>query len=335
MEVEMKKFMLAVLFIVILILFIGSAAAKEINKHFHQTFDVKQGGVLHLSHGDGDVTIIPWNEDKIDVEVNYRADIDKVGIGREHNFDVEFSQRGSSVYVTEKERYAFTIGYIDVKRYEYIYEIKAPNYIRLDLKGDDGDVNIEGWREEIECRLDDGDLVLKDIDASRTRIWGEDGTTEIEKFKGELSISVDDGDICLSRCVMPECKLDMEDGNIQVQNSSGSFDITSDDGDVIIDQTRAEKLYIRANCADIDLNLLVSDTLNADIKTDDGPVRVNLERGFSTSFYTYSYNGRIRIELENIENFEDELHSKSGEINGGKGRIRIRTSDGNITIGEK
>jgi len=331
----MKKFMLIILFLVVLTLFIGSAPAKEINKHFHQTFDVKQGDVLHLSHGDGDVTIIPWNEDKIDVEVNYRADIDRVGIGQEHEFDVEFSQRGSSVYVTEKERYGFTIGYINMKRYEYIYEIKAPNYIRLDLKGDDGDVIIEGWREEIECRLDDGDLVLRDIDAGRTRIWGEDGTTEIENFKGELSIAVDDGDIRLSGCEMSECRLEMEDGDAQVQNSSGSFDITSDDGDVIIDQTRAEKLYIRANDGDIDLNFLVSDTLNADIKTDDGPVRINLERGFSTSFYTYSDDGRIRIELENIENFEDERHSKSGEINGGKGRIRIRTSDGNITIGEK
>jgi hypothetical protein len=277
----MKKLVIFILFIVILMLFIGSAAAKEINKDFHETFHVKKGDVLYLTHGDGDVNLIPWDKDLIDVEVHFRADVQRVGIGHEYHFDVEFNQRGNSIYVTEKESLGFTIGFSSFKTYEYIYEIKAPNYIRLDFNGDDGDVNIEGWRNEIECRLD------------------------------------------------------MEDGDARVQNSVGSFDVTSDDGDVVFDQTQAEKLYVRVNDGNLDLDLLSSENIDADIKTDDGPVRLNLEKGFSTSFYTYSEDGRIRVELENIENFEDERHSKSGAINGGRGRIRIRTSDGNITLGEK
>ncbi|MBD3413492.1 MAG: DUF4097 family beta strand repeat protein [Candidatus Aminicenantes bacterium] len=332
----MKKLILVVLFLVILTLFIGSApAAKEMNKHFHETFEVQKGDVLHLTHGDGDVMVVPWNKDMIDVEVHFRADVERVGIGQEYHFDVDFSQRGNSVYVTEKERSGFTIGFSSFKTYEYIYEIKAPEYIRLDLIGDDGDVDVQGWKQEIECRIDDGDVFLKNIQANRIRIWGEDGTVEIEDLKADLSISIDDGDIYLLRCDMPECRVEMEDGDTRIQKSSGSFDITSDDGDVIFYQTRADKLYIRANDGDIDLDLLKSDTLDADIKTDDGPVKMNLERGFSTSFYAYSDDGRIRIELENIDRFEDERHAKSGEINGGRGRIRIRTSDGNITMGEK
>jgi DUF4097 and DUF4098 domain-containing protein YvlB len=331
----MKKLILIVLFLVILTLFIGSAPAKEINKDFHESFDVKTGDVLHLTHGDGDVTILSWDKDIIDVKVHFRANVERVGIGQEYHFDVEFSQRGNSVYVTEKESSGFTIGFSSFKTYEYTYEIKAPNYIRLDLNGDDGDVNIQGWREEIECRIDDGDLFLRDIESGRVRLWGEDGTIEIEKIKAELSISMDDGDIYLAGCEMPECRLDMEDGDAHIQDSSGSFDISSDDGDVIFDHTRAEKLYIRANDGDIDLDLLKSGKIDVDIKTDDGPVRVNLEKGFSIHFYAYSDDGRINIELENIEKFEDERHAKSGEINGGRGRIRIRTSDGNITIGEK
>ncbi|MFO7979954.1 MAG: DUF4097 family beta strand repeat-containing protein [Candidatus Aminicenantes bacterium] len=331
----MKKLMLIILFLVILTLFIGSAPAKEINKDFHESFDVKTGDVLHLTHGDGDVTIVPWNKDIIDVEVHFRANVERIGIGQEYHFDVEFNQRGNSVYVTEKESSGFTIGFSSFKTYEYIYEIKAPNYIRLDLKGDDGDVNVEGWREDIECRIDDGDLILRDIESERVRLWGEDGIIEIERLKAELSVSIDDGDVFLTGCDVPECRVDMEDGDIQIRDSLGSFDISSDDGDVIFDHTTAEKLYISSDDGNIDLDLLKSGKIDADIKTDDGAVRMNLEKGFSTSFYAYSDDGRIRIELENIEKFEDEHHAKSGEINGGKGRIRIRTSDGNITIGEK
>jgi len=331
----MKKLMMIVLCLVVLTLFIGSAPAKEINKHFHESFNVRTGDVLRLTHGDGDVNLTPWSKDIIDVEVHFRANVERVGIGQKYYFDVEFAQRGNSVYVTEKESSGFTIGFSSFKTYEYIYEIKAPRYIRLDFKGDDGDVNIEGWREDIECRIDDGDVVMRDIETNRVRIWGEDGILEIEKLKAELTVSIDDGDIYISGCEMPECRLDMEDGDTQIQASKGSFDISSDDGDVILDNTLAQKLFIRANDGNIDLDLLKSDRIDADIKTDDGAVRMNLEKGFSTSFYAYSDDGRIRIELEGIEKFEDEQHAKSGEINGGKGRIRIRTSDGNITIGEK
>ncbi len=314
---------------------IGTASAKDINKDFHQSFDVKLGDTLRLKHGDGNVHLITWEKNIIDVKVRYRADIDAVGIrlGKKDDFIVEFRQTGNTVYVTGRETSRGTIGFYNKKRYEYVYEIHSPDYIKLDLYGDDGDVDISGWAAEIDCRIDDGDIHLKEITGNRTTILGEDGDIEIDTLTGDLTIELDDGDVFLFECEMPRCRLEANDGDIEISQSKGSFDITVDDGNVIMKDIAATGLIMQAEDGDIDLKLLAGEKLDADILTDDGDVSVDLEKGFSLSFFASADDADyIRVYLDVIDNYKEDDHSKSGSIGGGDGRLKIRTADGDITI---
>lgn len=314
---------------------VGTALAKEINKNFHQSFDVKEGDTLRLKHGDGNVQLTPWDKDIIDVKVCYRADIDAVGIrlGSKDDFNVEFRQTGNTVYVTGKETSRGTIGFYNKKQYEYIYEIHSPDYIKLDLDGDDGNVDISGWTAEIDCRIDDGNITLRNISGEKTTIRGEDGDIEIDNFTGDLTIELDDGDVFLTACDMPRCRLRTEDGDIEISESKGSFDITVDDGNVTMRQITSRGLIMRSEDGDIDLDLLADETLDADIRTDDGNVTVSLEKGFSLSFHVSADDvDYIRIDLDDIENYKEDDHSKSGRISGGNGRLKIRAADGDVTI---
>jgi DUF4097 and DUF4098 domain-containing protein YvlB len=314
---------------------IGTALAKEINKDFHQSFDVKEGDTLRLKHGDGDVRLTPWDKDIIDVKVRYRADIDAVGIrlGSKDDFHVEFRQTGNTVYVTGKETSRGTIGFYNKKQYEYIYEIHSPDYIKLDLNGDDGNVDIQKWAGEIDCRIDDGNITLQNISGEKTTIRGEDGDIEIDNLTGDLTIELDDGDVFLTACSMPHCRLRAEAGDIEISESKGSFDITVDDGNIDMKQIAAAGLIMRAEDGDIGLDLLATGTLDADIRTDDGDVTIGLEKGFSLSFHVSADDvDYIRIDLDDIENYKEDDHSKSGRISGGNGRLKIRTADGDVTI---
>ncbi len=313
----------------------GTALAKDINKDFHQTFDVKQGDTLRLRHGDGNVRLTPWDKDIIDVKVRYRADIDAIGIrlGPKDDFNVEFRQSGSTVYVTGRETSRGTIGFYNKKQYEYFYDIHSPDYIRLDLVGDDGNVDISDWAAEIDCRIDDGDITMKNINGDRTIIRGEDGEIEIDVLTGNLTIEVDDGDVYLKACDVTSCRLEGNDGDIEIIESKGSFDITVDDGNVTMRRISASVLIMRAEDGDIDLDLLSGETLDADIRTDDGDVTIDLERGFSLSFHVSADDAEyIRLELDDIENYREDRTSKSGRLGAGDGRMKIQTADGDITI---
>ena len=314
---------------------VGMVSAKEINKNFHQSFDVKQGDTLRLRHGDGNVRLTPWDKDIIDVKVRYRADIDAVGIrlGSKNDLNVEFRQSGKTVYVTGRETSSGTIGFYNKKQYEYVYEIQSPDYIRLDLDGDDGNVDIENWAGEIDCLIDDGDITLQNIRGDKTTIRGEDGDIEIDGLSGALSIEVDDGDVYLTSCEMTRCRLEAEDGDITISEAEGTFDITVDDGNITMRQIAATGLIIRVEDGDIDLDLSATGTLDADIRTDDGDVTIDLEKGFSLSFHASADDvDYIRIDLDDIEDYRKDNHSKSGRIGGGEGRLKIRTADGDITI---
>jgi len=257
------------------------------------------------------------------------------GIGRKHTFDVEFRQSGNTVFVLEKKRTGIIVGFHNRKTFEYIYEIKAPGYLLLDLDGDDGDLDIEQWRGKIECRLDDGDIFMRDIVTERTSIRAQDGDIRIADLQGNLSIKCDDGDIELDGCRSETIRLEAEDGDLNINDCSGVFIVRVDDADVEFQRTLAQKLELTGNDGSIDLDLLLTEALDADIRMDDGDVYIQLEMGFPLSFATRTDDGHVRINLENITNFEDERHIKSGDINGGKGRLRVQTNDGDITISER
>jgi hypothetical protein len=336
-ENTMIKKLSSLLILSLFIFFVqaGPAAAEEINKDFHQSFDVKMGDTLRLKHGDGNVKLIPWEDNVIDVKVRYRADIDAVGIrlGSRDDFVVEFRQTGSTVYVEGRETSRGTIGFYNKKRYEYVYEIHSPDYIKLDLSGDDGDVEISGWAAEIDCRIDDGDITMQNIEGDQTSIWGEDGDITIDDLTGELTIELDDGDVYLRGLDTPRCRLEGEDGDIEISVAEGSFDISVDDGNVTMRQISATGLLIRSNDGDIGVDLLAGQKLDADIRTDDGDVTIDLEKGFSLSFHaTADDTDYIRINLDDIENYREDRVSKSGSIGGGNGRLKIETADGDITI---
>jgi DUF4097 and DUF4098 domain-containing protein YvlB len=317
---------------------LGTISAEEITKDFHQSFDVKAGDSLCLRFGDGDVRLIPWEKNIIDVNVRYRADIDLVGIrlNKKQDFDVEFRQTANTVYVTGKEPGTASIGFFNKRVYEYVYEIRSPDYIALDLEGDDGDVEIGNWAARIDCRIEDGDIHLSNIRGAQTAIRGEDGEIEIDNLSGDLAIDVEDGDVNLTACEMPSCRVESEDGGITISQSKGSYDLIVDDGDVVMKKIEAKGLNISSEDGDIEVELLAGEPLNADIKTDDGDINIDLEKQFSVTFFVSANDSdSIRIGFDNIEGYKKDKQTKSGSLNGGTGRLRIQTADGDVKIKER
>ncbi|NIN01529.1 MAG: DUF4097 family beta strand repeat protein [candidate division Zixibacteria bacterium] len=310
------------------------AGAEKISKDFHKSFDVKEGVTLHVKHGDGDVTITPWDKDVVDVEVRYRAEVKSVGIGGKLYFDVEFRQTKDAIYVTGKERSSGSIGFRSVKKYEHIYSIRAPMYVELDLEGEDGDVTIERWQGKIYCDLEDGDVELESISSPSTQIRLEDGDVRIDGLQGDLSVRGEDGDVAIMDSRSKQCRIDLEDGDITITNSEGDFEIAASDGDVTLNQVRASMLDISVEDGDIEVDLLRVDNIDVDITADDGNVKVGLEQGMSAAFSIDTDEGRIRTDLPDANFSGKKRHRVSGEMHGGDGRLRIRTLDGNVVLRE-
>ena len=327
---------LAMLLPLCLVALAAPAAAKEINKGFHQAFDVQPGARLRLQHGDGDVTVTAWDRDMIDVTVRYRVTVTKIGLGSDPDFDVEFWQSGRTVHVSGRETggTGVFIGFHS-ERHEYTYRIQAPSYVELDFRGDDGDVGIEGWRGAIEGASDDGNLTLTDIRSPRTRLELGDGDLRLDGLHGGLFVENDDGDVELSDCHLLGGRISQDDGDVILSRCEGDLEIVVDDGEVQLDEHGAGELKIRSGDGDVEVHLLRSGGIDLDIEADEGNVIVTLEPGTAAVFTIRTGDGRIVLDLPGAENLEQEKHRASGELHGGgEGSIRIRTEDGDVTLRE-
>ena len=311
----------------------SSAPAREIDKDFHETFDVSEGVVLRLDYGDGDVTITPWDQDVIDVVVRYRADVKAIGFGTEPDFDVEFKQTDDRITVRGKEGTSSGVYFFrSMHEYEYTYTIKAPSYVLLSLEGDDGDLELSGWRADIECRVDDGDVKFSDVVNGNTEIWIEDGDVRLAELSGDLVVRGDDGDIAIMNSTLTHALFAVEDGDIRISDSKGDFEAAIDDGDVTLSRVTASVVDVRGEDGSVDLDVMSDADIHINVATDDGDVTIRLGRGLSFQYLVTMDDGRVDIDLDGATETESSEHRVSGRVGTDGGLVRVSTADGSVEL---
>ena len=323
---------LIVAFAVLFVVSIPAASATEVDRSFNQRFEVSSGARLELEHEDGDVVITPWDQDAIEVDVRYRVEVKRVGIGKDPDIDVRFEQRGDVVRVVGEETSSGGVGFFSKSTLEYVYQVSAPAWVTLDLQGEDGDVEISGWQGEISIHSDDGDLRLSDLEVPRLRFRGEDGDVDIVGLAGEMDLETEDGDVVVRDCRGQRIRIDGDDGDIRLEGCEGSFDLATEDGDIDLSGMVARRLEARTSDGRIEIGLDEAvGELDLDVSTDDGSVELDLGEEVSGTFTLSSSDGGIRVDAE-ASDLDEGRGRASGRLGDGEGKIRVSTGSGRITL---
>ena len=318
---------------IILLLSTSLIFAKEFKKEYHEQFSVSKGMTLNLRSGDGDVTIKSWDKDEVQVDIIYRAD-HQGGSESDRTFEVDFDLTSRALHIIGEERTGSRYGIISRHIYQYTYDIKAPSYLMLDLDADDGNMNIAGWRSDIECTLDDGDLVLKDIECEETYLKMADGNLTIEKIKSDIAIWADDGDVDISDIEAKKCQLEIQDGSCVINDATGSYKIRFDDGDVKLNRVNANMIDVRGKDGRIELELINSINPDIVLQTDDGPIRLRVNPDISAELSIETDDGDFSINLSSESKVRENRKWYQSTLNKGEGDITIRTNDGSVKVRE-
>ncbi len=311
----------------------SSARGETIDREFREEFDVAVGDSLELQFGDGDVTVSAWDRDVLEVHVRYHADQRAIGFskGDRRDFTVDFERQGDVIRVIGREPGGRVgIGIFTNRRHEYLYTVRAPSYLALDLKGDDGDVRIEGWASPISLISDDGNLDLANSRGD-LRLRLEDGDVLIAEHEGSLDLRLDDGDVEINGCRAELVTIEVEDGDVDLARCEASFDITADDGDVYLDRVRSEHVDVRTADGNAILDVDSAGPLQLEVRTNDGDVDLDLGPGVSARFVIDTSDGAIRVDGPAVELSRDRSHA-TGSVGDGAGTIRILADDGSVTL---
>ena len=325
----MKKLLGSIL---VLLACASPSAAEMIDRSFSERFEVTPGTRLELRHGDGRVEITPWDQDAIAVDVRYRVEFRRIGVGSDPDLEVEFDQRDRLVRVIGHERSSGGIGFFSTHEIEYVYRVRAPRYVELELTGEDGDIEIEGWRASIEVSLDDGDVRLSDVRGGEIRIDAEDGDVELRDIEADIDIDIDDGDVEIEGCRSRRLRIDSEDGRVDIDRCSGNISISADDGDIRLTRLSAASVDLSSSDGSIELDITsATGPLDVDVRTDDGDVEISLGRGVSTRFDLESDEGRVTVDAP-ATGLTQERQRASGTLGDGGGKVRASSGGGRILL---
>lgn len=295
----------------------AAARSGTVDRELHESFDVARGDRLVLSHGDGEVRISPWDGDVLEVRVAYHADYSEGGLAvtAERDFTVDFERSGREVRVTGRETGGdgLRIGWSSMNVSRHLYTVRAPAWLELELRGDDGDVRIADWTGRTSVRLEDGDLT-------------------VERFTGALEVVLEDGDLTLRDGRLQGSRLELEDGDVLLQGVAGELRLTTADGDVVARSLSPTGAFVQSRDGDVDLGVLPTEALDLEVRTADGGVRVELEAGVSARFRVESRDGAVRVDLPEALDLEETDRAVGGSLGSGDGRILVRTEDGSVSL---
>lgn len=227
------KYIKAILLIVIIIMAAGTARAQDNTFNLDETYSISDGGTLHLTSDDAEVTIEGTDRSDVHVVIYRRVDIDGWKVETKGKFDVEIEQRNGDLYIMENsdEQQRVVVGSV---KEEYKITIEAPRNIALDIKGDDDDeYTIRNIDRGITLEADDAEAEIMNAGGSEFKFDMDDGRIDMDRGQGSLELSMDDGTFAVQDGRFNRWDAEMDDGTVEFGSElddNGIYRLEMDDG---------------------------------------------------------------------------------------------------------
>ena len=225
-------FLKEILSIFILCLSVLPAMAQENPYNLEETHPIEEGGTIHLTSDDAEVTITGTDRADVEVVVYRKVDVDGWSVKSSGAFKVDVENRGGDLYIKEENTEEHRVVFGGVQE-EYRISIEAPKNVALNIKGDDDDYKIAHIRRNIMLEADDADVNLQDIEAQEFDFTIDDGHIRMDKGQGSLRLFMDDGDFEVQRSAFDRIDAKADDGQIAISTrlaDEGRYHFDMDDG---------------------------------------------------------------------------------------------------------
>ena len=258
-----------------------------------KTFDVNSGGTLTLNSDQGSIDIIPWDKNKVEVEVRKKASSQK----KLDAFKITLDQDGNNVSVDgDGQRNS---------RVSVQYSIKVPAHYNLEVKTGGGSIEVGDLSGIINVHTSGGSIEIGDVAEGKVNADTSGGSIEVGDVNGSLIVNTSGGSIRLGKIT----------GTSEIDTSGGSITLKSGGADVTA-ETSGGSIDIGPVTGNVDVDTSGG---SIDIAMIDGNVKAETSGG---SIDVAGSTGKIDVDTS----------GGSIRIDSSGGPVVAETSGGNITI---
>ena len=337
------KFVLSILsvsFVFIFYLSSSTLLAEEVKRVEERTFKVEPGSEVSIYGDEGRIIIKSWDRNEVYLKMTKQAwGRDKEEAMKElEDIRIDIEQRRGRLIIEELDRDRhrhrnFRVSDIFRGRWhdtKVDYELKVPREIELDIKNDEGNIEISDIRGRIRIEIDEGEVFIRDIESDDITIHTDEGNININRVKdlgrdpSGLFIKLDEGRLKLTDIRVNELRIDTDEGDIIIDALSAKrVDAFTDEGDIEVDlePVSGGKYELQADEGDIFVKLPTNASIEVDAETNDGRIKSDFDDLRS------SRGKRRRYDYD-----DDDEERLRGRIGNGDALLIISTDEGNINI---
>ncbi len=320
----------------LLICMLGMAAACSVVKAGEMrdeeefSFTMQPGGRVTLICDDGSVTVKAWDKNEVYLKVTKIVWEHDRSRAEEllRDLQVKTDHYDDDLYIKEIDLHhgnSFRLSDLfnsqtwrDHPRYRIDFDLVVPREINLKIESDEGDVQIDHVSGRLDLEIDEGNLLLSDLENVDVRIRIDEGDTECRNIRGEnsrMDLFVDEGLVRFDYCEF------------------STLEIESDEGGMILKQLRTRDCRITSDDGDIEVGLQILRDGRYRLSTDEGDITILLAENSNISLDLTSSDGRVRSDFPlTMEEWGSGGQRLRGKVGQETARLTATTDDGHIVL---
>lgn len=290
----------------------------QIERIVEKSFSVQPGGTLRVSSFKGEIRVSPSNDGmvKITARQKIKASSDAEADEFLRKLELTIVQSGSMVSAVANHE-------------------KAPFWTRL-MREPWPPVSVDfivTVPASFATKLStSGGMVLVDDMTGAVNVRSSEGHIYLRKMGGEVDAQTSDGNMTLDEG-HGRVRLATSRGSITVGRVMGSADISSSVGSIKVD-VAGGTLRASTHAGTLIAGLLGPLAGECVLSNSDGSVRVTVDKGAAFQLDAATSGGRVETEGIKLtaEKSNEKKTSVAGAANGGGPLLKIRTSDGDVSV---
>lgn len=313
--------------------FCQTLLSREISSVEEHTFRLKPDGSITLIGDEGSIKVKSWDKQEVYLKITKRVWDRNPKRAEEmlENLEIQIDHSDDRLYIKEvdiHEHFRFSdIFHSDEWRrhteHQIDYDLTVPREIDLKIENDEGNVEITEIAGEIRLRIDEGDILLSNLESTQIDVSVDEGDLVCKNIRGATStlfVNVDEGSVRLSNCEF------------------STVDLESDEGDFILSGLIFEQGDFESDEGDIDGEIDVLAGGKCRMHTDEGDIFIRVPENIAARIRFQTQEGRIRSDFPmSVRDWGDDGERFNGTVGQGETLIRLNISsdEGNITLKKK
>lgn len=194
-------------------------------------------------------------------------------------------------------------------------DVRVPESCAADINTGNGYIRAQGLNNHVTLQTSNGRIIVEDV-RGRVEAVTSNGRVQATNIAGDLEVDTSNGRI-IADVVTGDCRLTTSNGRVQVRRADGNVWVNTSNGSIFVEATPPPEGQVV-------------------LETSNGSIRADLPPTLRGTLSLRSTNARVDTTFDDAVTLRRPRWSKrtfEAELNGGgAGQIRLRTSNGSVTL---